>query len=473
MTRTVLAVDDERNMLSVIRMTLEQAGYRVLTAERAEDAIGLLRDPDLDVALTDLKMPGMSGEEFIARAQQERPDVPVIVVTAFGSIRSAIECIQAGATDYLCKPFEPEDLEFTVQSAVRLHDLLEENRRLHAVVSTAQSGRRLIGESPAMHALMEEIRRVAPYKTNVLITGESGTGKEAVARTIHERGPRSEQPWVAINCSAIPRELIESELFGYVKGAFTGAVQSRMGRLEQAHGGTLFLDEIGDLDPDLQAKLLRVLQEREFSPLGSESIRRVDVRVISATNRDLRQLVHEGRFREDLLYRLDVYNIHIPPLRERRDDIPLLAQSFLGDLRAEMDKPVTQFSDTAMAVLSRYDWPGNVRELRNAVERSLLSCRGDAIGVDDLPDRITGGGRSVRQHSAGLTQLGADGLDAWLQDMERKLIIEALSACDGVQVQAARRLGISERSLWHRLKKLGIQVDRIVQHHSGTDIPSP
>jgi DNA-binding NtrC family response regulator len=324
-----------------------------------------------------------------------------------------------------------------------------------------------------MHALVEEIRRVAPYKTNILITGESGTGKEAVARTIHERGPRSEQPWVAINCSAIPRELIESELFGYVKGAFTGAVQSRMGRLEQAHGGTLFLDEIGDLDPDLQAKLLRVLQEREFSPLGSESIRRVDVRIISATNRDLRQLVGEGRFREDLLYRLDVYNIHIPPLRERSDDIPLLAQSFLGDLRAEMDKPVTQFSEAAMAVLSRYDWPGNVRELRNAVERSLLSCRGDTIGVEDLPDRITGGGQTVRQHSDGLAQIGSDGLDAWLQNMERKLIIEALSACDGVQVQAARRLGISERSLWHRLKKLGIQVDRIVQRHSGTDIPSP
>jgi DNA-binding NtrC family response regulator len=197
------------------------------------------------------------------------------------------------------------------------------------------------------------------------------------------------------------------------------------------------------------------------------------VRIISATNRDLRQLVGEGRFREDLLYRLDVYNIHIPPLRERSDDIPLLAQSFLGDLRAEMDKPVTQFSEAAMAVLSRYDWPGNVRELRNAVERSLLSCRGDTIGVEDLPDRITGGGQTVRQHSDGLAQIGSDGLDAWLQNMERKLIIEALSACDGVQVQAARRLGISERSLWHRLKKLGIQVDRIVQRHSGTDIPSP
>jgi two-component system response regulator AtoC len=463
MTRTVLAVDDERNMLTVIRMTLEQAGYRVLTAERAEDAIGLLRDPDLDVVLTDLKMPGMSGEDFVARARQERPDVPVIVVTAFGSIRSAIECIQAGAVDYLCKPFEPEDLEFTVQSALRLHDLLEENRRLHAVVSTAQSGRRLIGESPAMHDLLEEIRRVSPYKTNVLITGESGTGKEAVARTIHEQGPRSEQPWVAINCSAIPRELMESELFGYVKGAFTGAVQNRMGRLEQAHAGTLFLDEIGDLDPELQAKLLRVLQEREFSPLGSESIRRIDVRVIAATNRDLRQLVREGRFREDLLYRLDVYNIHIPPLRERREDIPLLAHAFLDNLRAEMDKPVTRFSGSALAVLSRYDWPGNVRELRNAVERSLLSCRVETIGVDDLPDRITGSGRSVRQHSAGPTQLGADGLDAWLQEKERELIIEALAASGGVQVQAARQLGISERSLWHRMKKLGIQVERSVQ----------
>jgi len=472
MSRTVLAVDDERNMLTVIRMTLEQAGYRVLTAERAEDAIGLLRDPDLGVVLTDLKMPGMSGEELVARAHQERPDVPVIVVTAFGSIRSAIECIHAGATDYLCKPFEPEDLEFAVQSAFRLHDLLEENRRLHAVVSTAQAGKRLIGESPAMHDLLEEIRRVSPYKTNVLITGESGTGKEAVARTIHEWGPRSEQPWVAINCSAIPRELIESELFGYVKGAFTGAIQNRMGRLEQAHGGTLFLDEIADLDPDLQAKLLRVLQEREISPLGSESIRRVDVRIIAATNRDLRQLVREGRFREDLLYRLDVYNIHIPPLRERREDIPLLARAFLDTLRAEMDKPLTQFSDAAMAVLSRYDWPGNVRELRNAVERSLLSSQGETIGVDDLPDRITSRGRSVRQHSAGLTQLGVDGLDAWLQEKERKLIIEALSASGGVQVQAARQLGISERSLWHRLKKLGIQVERIVQQDSGSDTPS-
>lgn len=463
MQRTVLVVDDERNMLTVMKMTLEEAGYRVLTAASGEDAIALLRDPDLDVVLSDLKMPGMSGEEFVARCHQERPDIPAVVVTAFGSIRSVIECLQAGASDYLCKPFEPEELQFAVQNALRLRDLLQENLQLHAVVSSTHAARRLIGESAAMRTLRLEIERVAPYKTNVLITGESGTGKEAVARAIHELGPRVEHHWVAINCSAIPRDLIESELFGYVKGAFTGAVQNRMGRLEQANGGTLFLDEIGDLSPDLQAKLLRVLQEREFSPLGSDTIRRVDVRVIAATNRDLRKLVEEGLFREDLLYRLDVYNIRIPPLRQRADDIPLLAQAFLNDLRAEMDKSVTRFSDEALAVLVAYDWPGNVRELRNAVERSLLSCCGEAISLDDLPDKVTGGGRSGRKPASGLALLENQDLDTWLEEAERQLITAALVECEGVQVQAARRLGISERSLWHRLKKLGIQVERVVQ----------
>jgi DNA-binding NtrC family response regulator len=458
----VLVVDDERNMLTVMQMTLEEAGYRVLTAAGGEDAVGLLRDPDLDVVLSDLKMPGMSGEAFVARCQQERPDIPVIVVTAYGSIRSAIECLQAGASDYLCKPFEPEELQFAVQNALRLRDLLQENLQLHAVVSSAHAAHRLIGESAAMQTLHAEIARVAPYKTNVLITGESGTGKEAVARAIHELGPRVDRPWVAINCSAIPRDLIESELFGYVKGAFTGAVQNRMGRLEQANGGTLFLDEIGDLNPDLQAKLLRVLQEREFSPLGSDTIRRVDVRVIAATNRDLLRLVAEGLFREDLLYRLDVYNIRIPPLRERADDIPLLARAFLSELRAEMDKTVDRFAAQTLAAMTAYDWPGNVRELRNAVERSLLSCRGDAITVDDLPDKITGAERA-RERDTGFAPLGSQGLDSWLEDAERRLITEALVACDGVQVQAARRLGISERSLWHRVKKLGIQVERVVQ----------
>ena len=463
MQRTVLIVDDERNMLMVMEMALEEAGYRVLTSESGEDAVAMLRDPDLAVVLSDLNMPGMSGEEFIARCQRERPDVPVIVVTAFGSIRSAIQCIQAGASDYVTKPFEPEELQFAVQSSLRLHDLMQENRQLQAAVTGSAPRRRLVGNSQAMLALRDEINRVAPYKTNVLITGESGTGKEAVARSIHEDGPRAERPWVAINCSAIPRNLMESELFGYVRGAFTGAVQNRIGRLEQANGGTLFLDEVGDLDLTLQAKLLRVLQEREFSPVGSDVVRRVDLRVIAATHRDLDAMVSEGRFREDLLYRLDVYKIHVPPLRDRREDIPLLANSFLQTLRAEMDKPVERFTDEALASLYAYDWPGNVRELRNAVERSLLSCNGMLIERDDLPDKVNRGDGELMRDDSELAQVIENGLDNWLAVVERDLIVEALKETGGVQVQAARLLGISERSLWHRVKKLDIRVDRRVR----------
>jgi len=405
----------------------------------------------------------MGGEAFIARCRRERPELPVIVVTAFGSIRSAIECIQAGAVDYLTKPFEPEDLQFAVQGALRLFDLMQENRQLQAVVKGNRPHRKLVGKSPAMQELREEIARVAPYKTNVLITGESGTGKESVARAIHESGPRAERPWVAINCSAIPRDLMESELFGYVRGAFTGAVQTRLGRLEQANGGTLFLDEVGDLDLPLQAKLLRVLEEREFSPVGSDLVRRVDLRVIAATHRDLDAMARRGEFREDLLYRLDVYKIMVSPLRERSGDIPLLADSFLQAFRAEMDKPVWRFSDEAMAALVGYNWPGNVRELRNAVERSLLSASGSVIELDDLPDKVSAREPSAGGDGGGLADVSAEGLDTWLAGTERRLIVAALKESGGVQVQAARLLGINERSLWHRLKKYDIRVGRAVR----------
>jgi transcriptional regulator with GAF, ATPase, and Fis domain len=311
--------------------------------------------------------------------------------------------------------------------------------------------------------MLEEIERVAPYKTGVLIFGESGTGKELVARTIHELSPRHDHPWVAINCSAIPRDLMESELFGYVKGAFTGATQNRLGRLEQAQGGTLFLDEIGDLDASLQAKLLRVLQEREFSPVGSDQVRSVDVRFLAATNRDLKALVREGKFREDLFYRLDVYNIVVPPLRERREDIALLAQTFLRQLAAETDREITDFTPAALDVLTGYAWPGNIRELRNAVERSVLSCRGKLIDTPDLPDTIRAGvGTGAAGRELTLDQLGTQNFDDWLAEVERNAIQQALAQCHGVQAQAARRLGITERSLWHRIKKLGIQISRVV-----------
>ena len=462
MQHSVLVVDDERNMLTVMEFALKDVGYRVLTAERAEEALEMIQDPDLEVILSDLKMPGMGGHEFIRRARQLRPDVPIIVVTAYGSIRSAIECVQAGASNYLTKPFEPEELQFSVENALRYRDLMSENEQWHAVVMSDRKNDRLIGTSATMKSLRSQIAQVAPFRTNILITGESGTGKEAVARTIHESGPRADHPWVAINCSAIPRDLMESELFGYVKGAFTGASQNRLGRLEQANHGTLFLDEIGDLDIAMQAKLLRVLQEREFSPVGSDSIRRVDVRILTATNHDLKSLVEQNLFREDLLYRLDVYNIHVPPLRERQDDIPLLAKAFLDEFRVEMGKAVSSISADALEAMTSYAWPGNVRELRNAVERSLLTAKGDTIEFQDLPDKIRSKQVEVSTGSS-VQQVPTDiDLDEWMADMEKKIIIQALETCDGVQACAARKLKISERSLWHRVKKFDIQVNKKV-----------
>jgi two-component system response regulator AtoC len=460
MKRTILVVEDEQNMAAIMSMVLGDAGYEVLSAASGEEGLPHLTNPDLDVVVTDLRMPGMGGDQFIVECRRERPDVPVVVVTAYGSIRSAVQSIQAGACDYLTKPFEPEELQIVVHNALKLRDVLSENVQLHAVVANAVPHHRLLGESPAMQALHEEITRIAPYKTNLLITGESGTGKELVARTIHDLGPRAQSPMVTLNCVAIPQELMESELFGYVKGAFTGATQNRMGRLEQAKGGSLFLDEIGDLDLALQGKLLRVLQEREFSPVGSDLVRHADVRFMAATHRDLWELVEQGQFREDLLYRLDVYRVNVPPLRDRREDIPLLARTFMRDLGAEIGKPVTDFTDEAMAVLNGYPWPGNVRELRNAVERSLLSCQADTITVDDLPAKVRQSNVAVATPSSGP---GDADLDAWLQDNERQAIIDALIATEGVQVQAAKRLGISERSLWHRIKKLNIEIDRVIR----------
>ena len=460
MKRTVLVVDDELNMQAVMRMVLQDAGHEVLLADSGEAGLVHLLNPNLDVILSDLRMPGMGGEVFINRCRNERPDVPVIVVTAHGTIRSAVSSIHAGASDYLAKPFEPEELEIAVHNALKLRDILRENQQLRAAISQSHSRRHLLGESPVFRKMLEDIRQVAPYKTNVLVTGESGTGKELVARTLHEMSPRATGPWVAINCSAIPRDLLESELFGYVKGAFTGAGSNRAGRLEQAQGGTLFLDEIGDMDISLQSKILRVLQEREYSPLGSDKVRSVDVRLIAATNRDLRQLVREGKFRDDLLYRLDVYNIPVPALRQRSEDVPLLAMSFVRELAMETGKPVTGITPQAFEALARHVWPGNIRELRNAVERALLSCRGDMIDVPDLPSAVSAGEDSPAVQT--VADIDGSGLVAWLEETERRAILRALEQSNGVQVQAAKRLGISERSLWHRIKKLNIQISRVM-----------
>ena len=462
MKRTVLVVDDEQNMQAVMRMILVDAGHEVLLANSGETGLVHLANPNLDVILSDLNMPGMGGDAFIGRCRKERPDVPIIVVTAHGTIRSAVSSVHAGAADYLTKPFEPEELEIAVHNAIKLRGILRENQQLKEEVNKSRGRRRLQGESAAYKEMLEEIHQVAPYKTNVLITGESGTGKELVARTVHDMSPRAAGAWVAINCSAIPHDLMESELFGYVKGAFTGAASNRSGRLEQAQGGTLFLDEIGDLDLGLQAKLLRVLQEREFSPLGSDQVRAIDVRVIAATNRNLKELVRLGKFRDDLFYRLDVYSIVVPPLRQRIDDVPLLATGFLLEIAAETDKTVSGFTPAAMDVLRRYAWPGNIRELRNAVERALLSCKGAEIDQADLPYAIRPDTNDVSTNAHYVERMDDQNLDIWLEEVERRAILQALEICNGVQVQAAKRLGISERSLWHRIKKLNIQISRVM-----------
>ena len=459
MKRNILVVDDEQNMQAVIRMILEDAGHAVIAAENGEAALRELDRQAIDVVLSDLKMPGMGGEEFVRRARAEHPELPIIVITAYGTIRSAVNSIHAGAADYLTKPFEPEALEIAVHNALKLRDIMRENQRLKEAARSTRPYR-ITGTSPAAVRLVEEIRRVAPVKSNVLITGESGTGKELVARLIHELGPRHERPWVAINCSAIPRDLLESELFGYVRGAFSGAAQTRIGRIEQARSGTLFLDEIADLDIALQAKLLRVLQEREYSPLGSNQTHIADIRLIAATNRVLKELVHAGRFREDLFYRLDVYNINVPPLRDRLTDVPLLAELFLEELSLEMDRPKRRLTDRALKALTSYSWPGNIRELRNAVERALLSAHSDEIDIGDLPQAVVARRDQATEGRYADTVIGPQGLDRWLEDLERRAILEALDQCSGVQAQAAKRLGVSERSLWHRIKKLRIQVNK-------------
>ncbi len=461
MKRRILVVDDERNMVEVVRIILEGMGHAVIAAYSAEEAVPHAGEPDLDAIVTDLRMPGMGGEAFVAHCRSEAPGVPVIIMTAHGTIKSAVECIKAGAADYLTKPFEPEELEIVVHNALKLRDILSENRRLKVAAEARRNERGLIGASAKFLSLVEEIRRVARHKSTVLITGESGTGKELVARTIHELSPRKEGPWVAINCAAIPRDLLESELFGCAKGAFTGATQSRTGRLEQAEGGTLFLDEIGEIDPSLQAKLLRVIELHEFSPLGSNRVRKSDIRLVAATNRDLEESIRRGTFREDLYYRLNVYRLTVPPLRERPEDIPMLAASFLRDLAVEMDSRVEGFGAGVIEVMTRYRWPGNIRELRNAVERALLSCAGPEITVSNLPAEVVSsrGQLGPPLPAEPDPHEGMD-LDRWLDDTERRVILAALEEASGVQARAARRLGINQRSLWYRVKRLGIKIDR-------------
>ncbi len=453
MAHTILLVDDEPKMRDVLCVALETAGYRTLAAEGGQSALALIEQEDIDLVLSDLRMPGMTGRELLAEIKRIRPTLPVVLMTAYSTVKDAVQAIKEGAFDYIDKPFEMEELEATIANALRLYDVLRDNQRLREVLEERYSFETLVGTSPAFRKVIEAVGEVCESKANVLLTGESGTGKEMVARAIHFNSPRKALPFVALNCAAIPEGLLESELFGHVKGAFTGAVTSRLGRFAQADNGTLFLDEIGDMPMAVQAKILRVVQERSFEPVGSLQSRTVDVRLIAATNKDLREAVRHGLFREDLYYRLNVFPIALPPLRERREDIALLAQHFMKQYGAGIGKRVIGFSPAALKAMSDYPWPGNIRELQNCIERAIIVARQPMVDTIDLP------GYLFEEHAERLAEDAIPpALDAELERMERRFILAALRRTGGVQVKAAELLGVGERSLWHRIKKLDIHI---------------
>ena len=444
--RSVLVVDDDTAMREMIVSLLEDEGIEAAGAGTADEAMERLTAFDCDVVLSDIRMPGRTGIDLLAEVRETRPETAVVLMTAFGTIDSAVEAIRAGASDYITKPFKKDALLVTLERAFERRELEEENRRLRRAVDRTSSFGDLLGASPAMREIFALIRKIANGRSSVLITGDSGTGKEVVARTIHFSGARSARPFVPINCTAIPEGLLESELFGHVKGAFTGAHVTKRGLFEQANGGTLFLDEIGDLGQGLQGKLLRVLQDREIRPVGGNTSVKVDVRIIAATNRNLREEIDAGRFRRDLFYRLNVIPIEIPPLRERPEDIPLLATACLAK-HAE-GRPL-RLTPAAMERLQRCRWEGNTRELENVIERAIALCEGPEIGPEELPLPDGAGGPSEPSDPASLVH---DALEAQLSlaELEDRYIDRVLEHTHGNKVQAARILGINRRTLYRR-----------------------
>ncbi|HET6439621.1 MAG TPA: sigma-54 dependent transcriptional regulator [Anaeromyxobacter sp.] len=460
----VLIVDDEMNIRRVLAAMLKREGYEATTSADGEQALAVLNKTPVDVVVTDLVMPRLGGMELLKRVSADFPDVPVIVITAHGSVDSAVAALKAGAFDYITKPFEQEELKKVIAKAARAHDLEREN--VH--VAPGEGDRQpLVGESPAMRAVHEMVARVADSPSTVLITGESGTGKELIAKALHRGSSRRDKPLIKVNCAAIPKDLVESELFGYERGAFTGAVSSKPGRFELADGGTLFLDEIGEVPVEMQVKLLRALQESEFERVGGIKTLHVDVRLVAATNRDLKQLIAEGRFREDLYYRLAVVPIALPPLRERRQDIPLLVSHFIEKYNARLGKKVEGLEPEALELLTAYSWPGNIRELENLMERSVLFADGPTILAAALPDTLRDRGTHAPTPAAGVPHLGAipppggasmkEIVRLAQAELEKELIARALEETGGNVTRAAKRLQISRKSLQVKMKELGLR----------------
>ena len=419
--------------------------------ENAAQALERFREGPFDLVLTDQRMPEMSGLDLLKSCRAVDPEVAVVIMTAYGSIETAVSAMQEGATDYLTKPLNLEELLLRIERIKRSHQLVRENTELRAALQERHRIEGIIGESGQMQEVLDLVRRVAPSDATVLLRGESGTGKELIAKAIHYASARRNGPLVKVNCAALPETLLESELFGHEKGAFTGAFAMRKGRFEIADKGTLFLDEIGDLPAHLQAKLLRVLQEKEFERVGSNRAITSDVRIITATHRDLEQLMRDGSFREDLYYRLNVVTIILPPVRDRRQDLPALIDHFLRKFAEKNGKIIQGFSREARDALLRYDYPGNVRELENLVERAIVLTRDDVVGLGELPLTI----KETR-----VTTDGQTNLSAVVEGIERRMIVDALGAAGGVQTKAADSLGISERALRYKLRKYGIRDDK-------------
>jgi DNA-binding NtrC family response regulator len=447
-------VEDEGALREAVAEQLGDRGYSVEQAATAEDAIGKLSEFAFDIIVTDLRLPGVSGSAVIDEARQRYPDIIAVVVTGFGTVKDAVEVIRRGAWDFVNKPFQIDELLHTLEAALEQRRLKSENAYLRAQLEERYSFQGIIGKSTAMKRMFERLETVAPTGSTILITGETGTGKEIVARAIHQNSPRRQHRFVALNCSAIPETLLEAELFGHVRGAFTGAVGNRQGRLEQAHKGTLFLDEVGTMSAALQMKLLRVLQEREFERVGDPHTTKVDVRVIAATNSDLGRMVAEGTFREDLYYRLNVIPVQLPPLRERREDIPLLVQHFLEKYQAATGGSAV-ISQEAMRRLMAYSWPGNVRQLENAIERaSAFGGPRGQIDVADLPPEIQEGEPFAQALAVSFPPEGLD-LPELVASLERDLIERSLERTGGNKGQAARLLGLKRTTLVEKLKRLG------------------
>jgi two-component system NtrC family response regulator len=448
----ILVVDDEENLRRVTQLKLQQAGFEATTASDGAEALNILSRSPQDLLLTDLKMPGMSGMELLKRVKEEYPEVVVIVVTAFGTIESAVEAMRAGAYDYVIKPVNADALKMVVSRALEHHRLQEEVRNLRAAIDRKYGFGSIAGQSKVLLATLDNASRAAQSDSTVLIRGETGTGKELLAKAIHFNSPRREKPFLVINCGAIPKELLESELFGHTKGSFTGAIANKKGKIEMADQGTLFLDEIGEMPLDLQIKLLRLIQEREIEKIGATTPTKVNVRILAATHRNLQAMVEDGTFREDLYYRLAVIPLTLPPLRERPEDIPELAALFFRKFTERLNRPNLKLLASLMPYFSNYRWPGNVRELENVVERLVVLAPSDELTVDDLPEFLH---RDRPVLEAIHLEMPPEGIS--MEAVERELIIRALEKSNWNQTKAAEYLDISRKVLIYRMEKFGLR----------------